>query len=147
MKDDIMKRVVYEEMVKAMNGILPADVGTVIRKAGINRDAAAVLPFYMYYFHPYKWQDHSLHGESKLPAVLNQAAFIALDYPFMYTDEKIKRFFYGASHITPLSDEEIASMHIEEWSILIYRKYCEIVKRTEYIENRLAESTDSSLVH
>ncbi|WP_147804263.1 hypothetical protein [Alkalicoccus halolimnae] len=147
MKDDMMKRAVYEEMVKAMRGILPADVRTVIKRAEKNSDTAAVLPFCMYYFYPYKWQEYSLHGESTLPAVLNYATFIALDYPFMDTDPGIKRFFYGASHITPLPEEENSSMQLEEWTILIYRKYCDLVKRAEYIEKRLAGSNVSSLAH
>jgi hypothetical protein len=147
MKDDMMKRAVYEEMVKAMRGILPADVRAVIKAAEKKRDTAAVLPFYMYYFYPYKWQEYSLHGESTLPAVLNHATFIALDYPFMESDPRIKRFFYGASHYTPLPEEDNPSMQLEEWTILIYRKYCDLVKRAGYIEKKLAGSNISSLAH
>ncbi len=119
---DRLKQIVWKEMLNEY-GEVPRTLPELNDKADGNTEIACLLPFYVYYFHTYEWQEYSLMTERALPGTLNHAAFIALDTPSLQAPAQMKRYFYGLSFISRLPEDGVTAFTLEEWTLHVFRKY------------------------
>ncbi|MDZ5782147.1 hypothetical protein [Marinococcus luteus] len=120
---DGLKQIVWKEMLKECGGAIPQTLPELNGLAERNQEIACLLPFYVYYFHTYEWQEYSLMTEHALPGALNHAAFIAIDTPSLQASAQMKRYFYGLSFISRLPEEGETAFTLEEWTLHVFRKY------------------------
>lgn len=118
-----LKQIVWKEMLNEYGGAIPRTLPELNGKAEQNQEIACLMPFYVYYFHTYDWQEYSLMTEHALPGTLNHAAFIALDTPSLQASAQMKRYFYGLSFISRLPENGETAFTLEEWTLHVFRKY------------------------
>ncbi|GEK58340.1 hypothetical protein CHL76_09225 [Marinococcus halophilus] len=119
---DGLKHITRKEMVNEC-GDVPRTLPELTKEAEGNSEIACLLPFYVYYFHTYEWQEYSLMTEHALPGTLNHAVFIALDTPSLQASAQMKRYFYGLSFISRLPEDRKTVFTLEEWTLHVFRKY------------------------
>ncbi|WP_091610790.1 hypothetical protein [Marinococcus luteus] len=120
---DGLKQIVWKEMLNECGQAIPQTLPELNSKAEDNPEIACLMPFYVYYFHTYEWQEYSLMTEHALPGTLNHAAFIALDTPSLQASAQMKRYFYGLSFISRIPEEGETAFTLEEWTLHVFRKY------------------------
>lgn len=131
-----MNHVVFEEMFYVTGGCIPLGAEALTGAAHQSNEVAAVLPFYMYCFHPREWQEYTLFTEDPLPSALNHAAHTALGAQGLHAGKKIKRFFYGASAIAPLPDNRPTAYSMKEWTSRIFWQYQSLHQKARVLESR-----------
>lgn len=129
-----MNYVVLNEITHAIEGQRPASIERFVQLAYDRQPAALLLPFYMYSWHTHEWQEYTLWVADPLPAILNHATYMAVDAPALHAASSIKRYFYSASMIAPLSEANPTARSVEHWVYHLSRQYYRLQQKTHLID-------------